>query len=210
MKQYLQRYTDEETISMCEHPQKLKEFCTILLNTKWSQEKIIEEVDLAYAKLWKILKETENYNVLLHHMEMWEPARKELLSMLSKCGKELNINSKWCTIGRIMGCSAESLSTILGFQFTESKSENCLQLATVFGGLSLFMTLAEMKISKDIFYKLMKLLDRDQKLFVPIQKWYQQSEEVEKAMMNVFPFDYTSKIVKEFTDIDCYVRQNTR
>ena len=123
------------------------------------------------------------------------------MEALSQCGNELNTISKWCTIGRIIGCSTESVSTIMDFQFTESKAENWLRMATLFGGLGIFITLAEMKISKDTFYQLVKLLERDQKLFVPIQKWYQQSEEVEKAMMNVFPFDYTSKIVKEFSDI---------
>lgn len=201
MSQYLERYTADETIDIFQHPVKLNEFCTILLQTPW-EAKLTEEADFPYQKLWSILEETENYNVLLHHIKIWEPSRKELLKKLSEYASELNKVSKWCTVGRIVGCSTESLSTIVGLQFTESKAESWLvRMATLFGGLSIFITLAEMRISKDAFNNLMEFIKRDQKLFAPIKKWYQQSEKVEKAMSNVFPFDFTSKIVKEFSDV---------
>lgn len=201
MSQYLQRYTSDETIEIFQHPAKLNEFCTILLQTPW-EAKLTEEADFPYLKLWSILEETENYNVLLHHIKIWEPSREELLKKLSEYASELNKVSKWCTVGRLIGCSTESLSTIVGLQFTESKAESWLvRMATLFGGLGIFITLTEMRISKDAFNNLMELIKRDQKLFAPIQKWYQQSEKVEKAMSNVFPFDFTSKIVKEFEDV---------
>lgn len=201
MNKYLQRYTADETIEIFEHPGKLNEFCTILLQTPW-EAKVTEGVDFPYRKLWSVLEETENYNVLLHRIKIWEPSREELLKKLSEYASELNKVSKWCTVGRIIGCSTESLSTIVGLQFTESKAESwLLRMATLFGGLGIFITLTEMRISKDAFNNLMEFIKRDQKLFAPIQKWYQQSEKVEKAMSNVFPFDFTSKIVKEFSDV---------
>lgn len=179
-----------------QHPEKSIEFCKILKERP--QENSKEIIEIADQKLRKILRNTENYTKLLHHVDIWEPTRQKLLVTLAKCIKDLNRISKLCSYGRILGCAVESYCTIKGL--CDSKS-NALQTATYCGALGIAMTLAGAKISYDSFYQLTKLMQLDQHLFAPIQSWYQQNEELENAMNNVFSFDFTKLLMKEITDI---------
>lgn len=158
--------------------------------------------DRTFRDLWSILQRMGNYDDLLYFIGMWEPTRMELLQMLADSGRELNKISKWCTVGRLMGSTIDTLGTVGGLYFPESRySTFALRTATSFGLLALFSTITEMKISKDIYYDLVTLVHKDQELFAPIQLWYRQTEELERAMKNIFPFDITESIVKEFDGI---------
>lgn len=196
LKVYLQKYSEDEIQRIIQHPEKRIAFCKILKERP--QENSKERIEIADQKLRKILRNTENYQKLLHHVAIWEPTRQKLLVTLAKCSKDLNRISKLCSGGRILGCAIESYCTIKGL--CDSNSD-ALQMATCCGALGIAMTLGGLKISYDSFYQLTKFMQLDQHLFAPIQTWYQQNEELEKAMNNVFSFDFTKLLMKEITDI---------
>lgn len=196
MKVYLQKYSEDEIQRIIQHPVKRIEFCKILKERP--QDNSEEIIEIADQKLREKLRNTENYMKLLHHVDIWEPTRLKLLDILAKCSKDLNRISKLCSYGRILGCAVESYCTIKGL--CDSKS-NALQTATFCGALGICITLAGAKISYDSFNQLTKLMLIDQQLFAPINSWFQQNEELENAMNNVFSFDFTKLLMKEITDI---------
>lgn len=170
--------------------------------THWASHHSREIPELANETLWQILPKIENCQNLLHHVRIWEPTRRELLDSLNQCRKDLNMLSKWTTYARIVGCVAESACTIAGLSDTQSNYTNlALKMATCFGCVGFFTTLTGLKLSMDSFYSLMKIVQRDQNLFAPIKKWYEQDEKLEKAMKNEFPFDFTKTLVKAINAI---------
>lgn len=202
MKEYLQRYSDDEIERIIQNPEKRISFVQILKETSWPTEHSGEITQCRDQTIWYMLPNIENYKNLLHHVRIWEPTRQELLDTLVQCRKDLNTISKWSTYGRIIGCAVESACTIGGLYGSQSQYANhALFAATCFGGMGFTMTLGGLKMSMDSFYNLMKAVQRDQKLFAPIQSWYQQSEELEKAMKNEFPFDFTKTLVKAINGI---------
>lgn len=170
--------------------------------THWASHHSRETAENANQTLWKILPNIENCKNLLHHVRIWEPTRRELLDSLAQCRKDLNMISKWTTYARIVGCAVESACTIAGLSDSESNYANlALKMATCFGGVGICTTVVGLKLSLDSFYNLLKIVQRDQNLFAPIKKWYEQSEELERAMKNEFPFDFTKTLVRAINAI---------
>lgn len=200
--EYLRRYSRDEHLKTFLNPKTFMQVCTILVQTNWPNEPTEQNSERNLQKVWQILRRMDNYDILMYHIQMWEPTRLRLLDLMTKSGNYLNKTSKMCTIGRLMGCTMDSLSTLGGLYFSDSKySSLALGAATSFGALALISTFSDMKISKDTYQDLKELIERDQYLFTPIQKCYQESEELEKAMKAVFPFDFTNSLVKKFIDI---------
>jgi hypothetical protein len=65
--------------------------------------------------------------------------------------------------------------------------------------MGLAFTMSEMNILSDSLEELMSQIRRDQELFAPIQRWYIQTNQLEEAMQDVFPFDVTNQMVADFT-----------
>ena len=147
------------------------------------------------------------YENVLHCIDIWKPTRLKLLDTLAKSSKTLNGISKVCSCIRIFGCGAESICTILGL-LDPKRSNPLLNSATYLGGLGLITTLVGLKLSMDAFYEMMNLLQRDQKLFEPISKWFHQDEKLKKAMEKVFPLHLTDVLIQDINTVSTNKRFN--
>lgn len=164
----------------------------------------LERREDGLENLWNIINNINDFDRLLHLIRQWEPARRHLLESLAKQENEISWSSKLCTIGRLLGSTVDVLGTVVGLSMRDSNpgyANLAFRGATAFGLFGFLSTMSEMSTMKNSLDNLIRQLRRDQELMAPIQRWYQQTSELEEAMQEIFPFDVTNSLVVEFTNI---------
>lgn len=198
--EYLQRFTDAQIQEVSNNKELLIRFCKLL------QESFrdFENNEDGLENLWKIISHANNLDRLLYLIRRLEPTRRSLLESLAYQENEMRRVSKLCTIGRLVGSSLDISGTVGGLWMKDSHpgyANLAFRIATSFGLLGFVSTVSEMTTLKNSLDDTIKLIRRDQELLAPIQRWYQQTNELEEAMQVIFPFDVTNNLVTEFGDI---------
>lgn len=199
MENYLRRLSDVELQSIRNQPDLLIGFCRIL------QERFraFERTEDGLEDLWNIIERANNLDSLLYHIRRLEPVRQRLLESIERNEEEIQETYNYTNLGRLLGSAVDIAGTIGGLLMTDSfprYASWAFRSATAFGLLGIVSTFSEMNILKTTLDNLMKQIAFDQEIIAPIQRWYQQTEELESAMQTVFPFDVTSHMVSEFAD----------
>lgn len=199
LEQYLQRFSDDEIRQIHSNAERLRNFSSLLL----TQFRAFERREDNLEHLWRIVERLNNLDSILYFIQRLKPVRLELLEYLARNEREIQRMSTFCTLGRLVGSTVDIVSTFSGLFLRDTNTRYAnlaFRLATSFGFLGLASTLSEMNILKNTLDDLMRLIRRDQELFAPIERWYHQSNELEEAMQDVFPFDVTNHIMAEFGD----------
>lgn len=199
MEQYLQRLSDEELQNIRTNTDLLTKFCRILQESFRNFERTEDGLE----SLWNIIERANNLDSLLYLIRRQEPVRQRLLESLARNEKEIQSTYNLTNFGRLVGSAVDIAGTIGGLLLRDSHPDCAnwaFRAATTIGLVGLASTFMEMNISKTTLDNLMSQIAFDQEMIAPIQRWYQQTEELELAMQTVFPFDVTSHMVAEFAD----------
>lgn len=117
---------------------------------------------------------------------------------LSECTNDLCKISKWCTVGRMIGCTVESLCTIGGLCCSE---DSALNAATLFGLLGFFCTIIDTQITKQRLGNIQEIVKIERELFFKIEEWFNKHEEIKTEMNVVFEFDFTKEVEKYMHEV---------
>lgn len=199
MEHYLRRLSDAELQRILNQRDLLIGFCRLL------QERFrpLERTEDGLEDLWNIIERANNLDSLLYHIRRLEPVRQRLLESLARNEEEIQETYNYTNFGRLLGSAVDIVGTIGGLLMRDSYPRYAnwaFRAATTFGLLGIASTFSEMNNSKTTLDNLMRQIAFDQEIIAPIQRWYQQTEELELAMQTVFPFDVTSHMVSEFAD----------
>lgn len=107
---------------------------------------------------------------LLQHYRAWVPFRKDLIKETKTCADKLERNFTFMSVSRIFTSSADLFGTWRRrMGSTSSLVQLALENARAFNFVTHFL---QMTLSKQMHYKIAKLLEEDQELFQPIKQWY--------------------------------------
>ncbi|GBM64294.1 hypothetical protein AVEN_189100-1 [Araneus ventricosus] len=139
------------------------------------------------------------YKVLERLVAEWKPNREKLIETLSFDTHKLDRNFKWSTIVRILASSVEVSGTVGGLMFRSETgwANHAFNVASFCGLCGLFSTVAEVEQSKRILDEVSEAIENDHRLLLPIVKWFEESEELNSIVQELFPHGIDTDIVRQ-------------
>ncbi|XP_055933026.1 uncharacterized protein LOC129963039 [Argiope bruennichi] len=139
------------------------------------------------------------YKVLERLVAEWKPNREMLIEKLSFDIQLLDRNFKWSTMVRFLASSVEVSGTVGGMMFRSETgwANHALNVASFCGLCGLFSTVAEVEQSKRILDEVSEAIENDYKLLLPIVKWFEESEELDSIVQELFPHGIDTDIVRQ-------------
>ncbi|GIY98369.1 uncharacterized protein CEXT_59801 [Caerostris extrusa] len=144
-------------------------------------------------------KYVEKYKRLQRLVSEWKTNREALIEKLTLKSNQLDRNFKISTIIRLVASLIEVSGTVVGLM-SEPKSggsKYALHAASFCGLFGLFATVAEVDQSKRILDEVSEGIEEYHKLLRPIIKLFEETEELDSIVQELFPHGINTDIVRQ-------------
>ncbi|GIY09878.1 uncharacterized protein CDAR_412631 [Caerostris darwini] len=144
-------------------------------------------------------KYIEKYKKLQRLVSEWKTKREAIIERLTLKSNQLDRNFKLSTIIRLIASSIEVSGTVGGLMF-ESESgwaKYALTAASFCGLCGLFSTVVEVDQSKRILDEVSEGIQEDHELLRPIIKLFEETEELDSVVQELFPHGINTGIVRQ-------------
>lgn len=141
----------------------------------------------------------DRYQILLNRVAKWKPKREAAILSLSTFITKLDRNFKASTVIRLVSSSVDVSGSVGGLLFSSEAAwaTHALNAASFVGLCGLVSTVAEVEMSKRILDEVSDIIAEDHKLLQPILDWFEESEELDAAVQELFPHGIDKNIILE-------------
>ncbi|GIY09874.1 hypothetical protein CDAR_412612 [Caerostris darwini] len=144
-------------------------------------------------------KYVEKYKTLQRHVSEWKTNREALIENLTLKSNQLDRNFKLSTIIRLVASSIEVSGTVGGLMFGSESgwAKHAFNVASLCGLCGLFSTVVEVDQSKRILDEVSEGIEEYHKLLRPIIKLFEETEELDSIVQELFPHGINTDIVRQ-------------
>ncbi|GIY98363.1 uncharacterized protein CEXT_59771 [Caerostris extrusa] len=144
-------------------------------------------------------KYIEKYKKLQRLVSEWKTNREAIIEKLTLKSNQLDTNFRISTIIRLVASSIEVSGTVGGLMFGSESgwAKYALHAASFCGLCGLFSTVAEVDQSKRILDEVSEGIQEDHKLLRPIIKLFEETEELDSIVQELFPHGINTDIVRQ-------------